>query len=93
MHSHVFEHLYEPAGFMRAVKEFLPLGQKMLFSVPDLSEWLKRKYTNCINFEHTVYLTEPYVEYLMAEYGFRVLEKQKVMDGHSIFMPLFVMTV
>ncbi|WP_205894842.1 class I SAM-dependent methyltransferase [Metapseudomonas otitidis] len=85
VHSHVFEHLYEPAGFMRAVKEFLPLGQKMLFSVPDLSEWLKRKYTNCINFEHTVYLTEPYVEYLMAEYGFRVLEKQKVMDGHSIF--------
>ncbi|WP_236207400.1 class I SAM-dependent methyltransferase [Pseudomonas tohonis] len=85
VHSHVFEHLYEPAGFMRAVKEFLPLGQKMLFSVPDLSEWLRRKYTNCINFEHTVYLTEPYVEYLMAEYGFRVLEKQKVMDGHSIF--------
>lgn len=85
VHSHVFEHLYEPAGFMRAVKEFLPLGQKMLFSVPDLSEWLKRKYTNCINFEHTVYLTEPYVEYLMAEYGFRILEKQKVMDGHSIF--------
>lgn len=85
VHSHVFEHLYEPAGFMKAVKEFIKPGQKMLFSVPDLSEWLKRKYTNCINFEHTVYLTEPYVEFLMAKYGFRVLEKQKIMDGHSIF--------
>lgn len=85
VHSHVFEHLYEPARFMRSVKKFIKPGQKMLFSVPDLSEWLKRKYTNCINFEHTVYLTEPYVEYLMAEYGFRVIEKEKVMDGHSIF--------
>jgi hypothetical protein len=57
----------------------------MVFSVPHLSEWLERKYTNCINFEHSILLTEPYIEYLLAKHGFRVVDKRHVMDGHSIF--------
>lgn len=85
IHSHVFEHLYEPAKFMGQLARFMSMGKSMIFSVPDLSEWLKKKYTNCINFEHTVFLTEPYIDYLLARYGFRTLEKQHVMDGHSIF--------
>jgi hypothetical protein len=85
IHSHVFEHLYEPARFMSQLSRFMQGGQSMIFSVPDLAEWLKKKYTNCINFEHTVFLTEPYIDYLLAQYGFRTLEKQHVMDGHSIF--------
>jgi hypothetical protein len=47
--------------------------------------WLDRKYTNCINFEHTVFLTEPYVEYLLAKHGCRLLNKEHFRDGHSIF--------
>ena len=46
---------------------------------------LERKYTNCINFEHTVFLTEPYVEYLLANHGFKILAKEYFMDDHSIF--------
>ena len=85
IHSHVFEHLYEPSEFMKHLGGFVNKGQYMIFSVPDLKSWLKRKYTNCINFEHTVFLTEPYVEYMLAQYGFRTVEKKFVMDGHSIF--------
>lgn len=85
VHSHVFEHLYEPAKFMAQLARFMKTGKLTIFSVPDLSEWLKKKYTNCINFEHTVFLTEPYIDYLLAKYGFRTLEKHHVMDGHSIF--------
>lgn len=85
IHSHVFEHLYEPEKFMAQLGHFLKPGQSMIFSVPDLAEWLKRKFTNCINFEHTVFLTEPYIDYLLAMHGFRTVEKKHVMDGHSIF--------
>jgi hypothetical protein len=46
---------------------------------------LERKYTNCINFEHTVFLTEPYIEFLLAKHGFRLVRKQYFMDDHSIF--------
>ena len=85
IHSHVFEHLYEPSEFMKHLGRFVEEGKCMIFSVPDLKSWLKRKFTNCINFEHTVFLTEPYIEYMLAQYGFRTVEKKFVMDGHSIF--------
>lgn len=85
VHSHVFEHMYDPAQFIERLQDFVAPGQLMVFSVPDLREWLQRKFTNCINFEHTVFLTEPYVDLLLASHGFRTLEKRHVMDGHSIF--------
>jgi hypothetical protein len=57
----------------------------MIFSLPNLSVWLTKKYTNYINFERAVYLTEPFVDYLLAKHGFRVIEKEYYSDGHSIF--------
>ena len=46
---------------------------------------LKRKYTNCLNFEHTYFITEPYVDYLLSKNGFRLIEKQYFKKDHSIF--------
>ncbi|WP_071467081.1 class I SAM-dependent methyltransferase [Polynucleobacter asymbioticus] len=85
VHSHVFEHIYEPDKFMSHLAGFIPAGGKMIFSIPNLSEWLVKKYTNCINFEHSIFLTEPYVDYLLAKHGFRIVEKTYYSDGHSIF--------
>ncbi len=85
VHSHVFEHMYKPDDFMRHLSEFMSEGKKLVFSLPNMQVMLERKYTNCINFEHTVLLTEPYVEFLMAKHGFKMLEKEYFMDDHSIF--------
>jgi SAM-dependent methyltransferase len=85
VHSHVFEHIYEPDKFMTHLAKFILAGGKMIFSLPNLSEWLLKKYTNCINFEHSIFLTEPYVDYLLAKHGFRIVEKTNYSDGHSIF--------
>lgn len=85
VHSHVFEHLYEPNQFMEHLEGFIGEQKHMVFSLPHLSAWLVKKYTNCINFEHTVFLTEPYVEFLLAKHGFRLLTKEYFMDDHSIF--------
>jgi hypothetical protein len=85
VHSHVFEHIYRPDEFMKQLSSFMSIGQKLVFSIPNMQVMLERKYTNCINFEHTVFLTEPYVEYLMAKYGFSVASKEYFMEDHSIF--------
>jgi hypothetical protein len=85
VHSHVFEHMYEPDQFMRHLSGFMTPGQHLVFSLPNMQVWLDRKYTNCVNFEHTVFLTEPYVEYLLAKHGYRLLNKVYFRDGHSIF--------
>lgn len=85
VHSHVFEHVYEPDQFMRHVSDFMEQGKHLVFSLPNLQRMLEKKYTNCINFEHTVFLTEPYIEYLLVKHGFRLLSKEYFMDDHSIF--------
>ena len=85
VHSHVLEHIYDPLQFMQYLADFISVGKKLIFSVPNMQVWLDRKYTNCINFEHTLFLTEPYIEYLLAKFGFEIHEKEYFKDDHSIF--------
>ena len=85
IHSHVFEHVYYPNEFLSHISNFLEEGQKLIFSLPNMEEMLKRKYTNCINFEHTVFITEPYIEYLLSKHGFKQVAKEYFKDDHSIF--------
>ena len=57
---------------------------EMIFSIPDLYEYLKRKYVNSINFEHTYFLTEKVTDGLLKMLGYRVMNKRHF-EGHSIF--------
>lgn len=86
VHSHLFEHVYDPVSFMKTLKEFMPVGTNLLFSVPNMAEMLRRNYTNCLNFEHTYLLTEPYIEYLLANNGFEIERVQYFEEDHSIFV-------
>lgn len=85
VHSHVFEHLYHPNEFMQQLADFVPAGKQLIFSLPNMRAMLERKYNNCLNFEHTVFLTEELVEYLLAHHGFRLQRKEYFKDDHSIF--------
>jgi hypothetical protein len=85
VYSHVFEHIYEPDQFMRHLSGFMGEGTHLVFSLPNMQVMLERKYTNCINFEHTDFLTEPYIEFLLAKHGFKLQAKEYFMDDHSIF--------
>lgn len=85
VHSHLFEHVYEPDGFVRKISSMLSDEQKMIFSVPNMEVMLKKKYSNCLNFEHTFFLTEVYVEHLLLKHGFEIIDKEYFMDDHSIF--------
>jgi hypothetical protein len=85
VHSHVFEHVYHPDVFVQHISSFLEPGKHLIFSLPNMEEMLRRKYTNCINFEHQIFLTEPYVEYLLRSHGFRLIEKEYFLEDHSIF--------
>jgi 2-polyprenyl-3-methyl-5-hydroxy-6-metoxy-1,4-benzoquinol methylase len=82
--SQVLEHAYNPQEFIRTIAEFLPLGGKLIFAYPNLRLWLKRKYTNALNFEHTIFLTDYYLDLLLRKFGFIVKDKYFYKD-HSIF--------
>ena len=85
VHSHLFEHIYNPNIFVKNISKFLKVGGKLIFSIPNMRVMLERKFTNCLNFEHTIYLSDVYVENLLAKHGFRILEKKLYLDDHSIF--------
>ena len=85
LHSHVFEHIYDPQIFLKHINNFLPEGKYLLFSLPNLEEMLRRKHTNALNFEHTIFLTEPYIEYLLHQHNFRIIKREYFKEDHSIF--------
>jgi hypothetical protein len=85
VHSHVFEHIYDPAQFVKNLAGFLQSGKLVIFSVPNMRVMLERKFTNCLNFEHTVYLSDEFIEFLLRSNGFSINEKYYYLDDHSIF--------
>ena len=85
VHSHVLEHIYNPDEFMEHKASFMQEGNLLIFTLPNMQAMLQRRYTNCINFEHTVYITEPYIEHYLAKHGFEILEKSYFKEDHSIF--------
>lgn len=84
VHSHVLEHTYAPVEFIEHIAKFLKGGERHIFTFPNMVEMLSKKYTNCLNFEHTAFLAEPFVDTLLERSGFRILEKEYFQD-HSIF--------
>lgn len=85
VHSHVLEHMYEPDTFLGTVSAALREGDRLLFSVPDMQRLLQNNSPNCINFEHTVFLTEPFIDYLLRKNSLSLELKEHFDNGHSIF--------
>ena len=85
VHSHVFEHIYNPVEFMKDISNKLDVNQRLIFSIPNMKVMLERKYTNCLNFEHTFFITENLADYLVTSNNFFIQEKKYFKDDHSIF--------
>ena len=86
IHSHLLEHVYDINKFLKNIQNILKQSSgKMIFSIPNMEVMLKRNYTNCLNFEHTYYLSEDLTEYYLNKYNFKVIEKEYFKDDHSIF--------
>jgi hypothetical protein len=67
------------------INRILKKGKLHFFSIPRLEVMLEHKYTGCLHFEHTVFLTEQFINYILVVNGFSILEKYYFLDNHSIF--------
>ena len=70
VHSHTMEHFYDVAGCIKKMAEILPIGGKMIFSVPLIDCALTRGHHNGIGFEHTYMTTMTNIERVLATNGF-----------------------
>lgn len=84
VHSHTFEHIYNPNEFLHEISDSLSGGGYMIFSLPNMQKWLENKFSNCLNFEHTIFLNENLLEYLLSINKFKIIKKEYFQE-HSIF--------
>ena len=84
IHSHVLEHVYDPVSFLKHIYSFLKPGKKLIFSLPNLEYFLRNRFTNGLNFEHTLFISEKIVDYLLEKTGFKIIKKYYYLN-HSIF--------
>ena len=86
IHSHVLEHIYDPMTFMQHVSDFMKKDSLLLMSVPNLEAMLRNNYTNCLNFEHTYFASQHYVQLFLDHFGYELVEESYFKEDHSIFV-------
>ena len=85
IHSHLIEHVYDINKFLLKISNILKEKSKVIFSIPDLKTMLQKQYTNTLNFEYTYYISEDYLDFFLAKYKFKIIEKVKYIENNSIF--------
>jgi len=85
VHSHVLEHMYDPLAFLKTIHDQIGNEEYHLFSIPNLFHFIKEKYTNGLNFEHTLFITEDIIDNLLKKLGFSLIKKQYYSEFPCIF--------
>ena len=84
MHSHFFEHVYNPNKFLKEVHNIISDQGYQCFSVPNMTEMLKSYQANAVNFEHPFYYDKDMIKNLLLSNGFKIVKTKKFLDNHSI---------
>lgn len=87
VHSHVFEHLYDPIKFLKDCNMILEEEGVILFSIPNI-KWLLDNNslpTGILHFEHTYYINKGNVELFLNKCGFKLNEIYEY-KTHSLFI-------
>jgi len=84
VHSHLFEHVYDPAKFLSKVRSLLNTGDSHFIALPNMQHWLSEGYNSTLTFEHTYYVDEKVLEALLTSAGFAIVDK--IVEPHSIFI-------
>jgi predicted SAM-dependent methyltransferase len=85
VHSHTFEHFLEIQLIVKKFFDILNPEGIMIFSVPNLQSHYENLFTNVMNFEHTVFLSELMIDSILMSSNFTIEEKKYHQDNHSIF--------
>lgn len=84
IHSHFFEHVYEPDKFLKDIYSTLDIGGYQCFSVPNMTEMLKSGQANAVNFEHPYYYDKDLIKAILQSNGFKIIKTKKFLKNHSI---------
>jgi hypothetical protein len=87
VHSHVFEHLYDPVDFLNNCNKILPENGVTIFSIPNI-KWMFNNNSlpgSILHFEHTYYVNEDNISLFLNKCGFELGEIYHY-KNHSLFI-------
>ena len=65
IHSHVLEHIWKPINFIKSIRNNMANNKFHCFIVPNLKNQFSKKYTNAIDFEHSLFIIEDYIDVIL----------------------------
>ena len=83
--SHTFEHLYEPVATLIKFHDILPIGGRVILSMPNIENGIIDKFTNALSFEHPFYIEEDNLDYMLRKTGFKPINISNF-SKHNIFV-------
>jgi 2-polyprenyl-3-methyl-5-hydroxy-6-metoxy-1,4-benzoquinol methylase len=86
LHSHTFEHTYDPVLFLRGIYKSLSDSGTMIMSIPNLENQVKSMHMNALNFEHTFLYSEDILKNLLARAGFEIAETFTFSEWNNFYL-------
>jgi len=87
VHSHLFEHIYEPNKFLQKCYEILNENGEMIFGVPNMSYLAESE--SClflgIFFEHTIFLNKENIIFMLNKNNFEIVEIVDYLNHSTIY--------
>jgi 2-polyprenyl-3-methyl-5-hydroxy-6-metoxy-1,4-benzoquinol methylase len=90
IHSHVLEHVWNPVDFIESISKQMKNNAYHCFIVPNLQETFNNKYTNALNFEHSFFITEPFIDTILHNNNFDIIKKEYYLDHSILYMTKYV---
>ena len=87
IHSHLFEHIYEPNKFLKKCYELLNHDGEMIFGVPNMQHISEQELSlfQGIFFEHNIFLNKENITYMLNKNGFELLNIIDYKDHSTIY--------
>ena len=85
LHSHLFEHIFNPDNFLNTLYQSMKMRGYHIFSIPNMYRLVKAGMPNAVFFEHPYYYDEKITEILLKRNGFKIKKKFYFGKQHSIF--------
>jgi len=76
IHSHLFEHIYDPKIFLNTINKSLKINGLHIFAVPNMEPMIKNGIASAMNFEHPFFLNEKLISVLLKKTDFQILKKK-----------------
>lgn len=84
--SHTIEHLYDPVKFLKSTYSFLRDNGKFIISIPNIKNQLLDGFLNALNFEHTFYIDDYYINKIFEFAGFKLKETYEFSKYNSFYV-------